>query len=84
MNVWKPIALAAIAATVASVGTQIASAGDKHPNLTAAADNLTKAAGDLSRAQQANEYDLGGHAAKAKDLIAAAQTEVGLARQAAK
>lgn len=89
MNVWKPIAVCAVAGLVASVGVQIASANgssisaDRHPNLTKARDSLTAATGALKAAQTANEYDLGGHAAKAEVLIAQAQSEVEQARQAA-
>jgi len=88
MNVWKPIALVAVAGLVASVGAQVASANgsvqnDQHPNLTHASEHLTAAAADITAAQTANEFDLGGHAAKAKELIGKAQAEVAAARQAA-
>lgn len=83
MNAWKTTALVA-AALVASLGTQIASAaGDRHPNLTHASEHLGAAANDVSAAQVANEYDMQGHAAKAKALIAQAQSEIAAARQAA-
>jgi hypothetical protein len=84
MNVWKPVALVAISGLVVSLGTQVAMAGgDKHPNLTAAAGALEGASNKLSAAQQANEFDLGGHAAQAKGLVAQAQEQVRLAREAA-
>ena len=37
----------------------------------------------MTRAQQANEYDMGGHAAKAKELIGNAKEEVRMAAEAA-
>ena len=58
-------------------------AGDKHPNLTKASERLNGALNDLSAAQVANEFDMQGHAAKAKDLINQAKGEIELARQAA-
>ncbi|MBS2029121.1 MAG: hypothetical protein JST54_14555 [Deltaproteobacteria bacterium] len=56
---------------------------DKHPNLTKAHEALTQAANHITAAQKANEYDMGGHAAKAKDLIDQAIAEVKQAREAA-
>jgi hypothetical protein len=83
MNVWKPVALVAISGLALSLGTQVAMAGgDKHPNLTAAAGDLQGASNKLSAAQQANEFDLGGHAAQAKSLVAQAAEQVRLAREA--
>jgi hypothetical protein len=84
MNAWKTTAVVAVAGLVASLGTQIASAaGDRHPNLTHASEHLGAAANDVSAAQVANEYDMQGHAANAKKLIAQAQSELAAARQAA-
>ncbi len=54
-----------------------------HPNLAAAEKLCTQAYAKLEAAQKANEYDLGGHAAKAKDLIKQAQDEIKLATAAA-
>ncbi len=84
MNVWKPVALVAVAGLVVSVGMQTANAGGKHPNLEAAATALTAATTALDAAQKANEYDLGGHAKNAKTAITTAQTEVTAALAAAK
>jgi hypothetical protein len=84
MNAWKPAALVAVAGLVVSLGTQIASAaGDRHPNLTAATSDLQNASNKISAAQQANEFDMQGHAAQAKNLIGQALEQVSLARQAA-
>jgi hypothetical protein len=41
----------------------------KHPNLAAAQRLSTQAYEKIAQAQQANEWDMGGHAAKAKDLL---------------
>ncbi len=55
----------------------------RHPNL-AAAQNLTSQAYDrLSAAQAANEFDMGGHAARAKALLNQAADEMKLAALAA-
>jgi hypothetical protein len=43
--------------------------GKKHPNLAAAQRLSTKAYEKIVAAQQANEWDMAGHAAKAKDLL---------------
>ena len=43
--------------------------GQKHPNLAAAQRLSTQAYEKISQAQQANEWDMGGHAAKAKELL---------------
>ena len=54
-----------------------------HPNLAAADRLVQQAYGKLEAAQKANEYDLGGHAAKAKDLLKQAQDEIKLATKSA-
>jgi hypothetical protein len=51
-----------------------------HPNLEAARTALNTADAKILKAQEAHEFDLGGHAAKAKDAIALAKDEL---RQAA-
>ena len=55
----------------------------KHGNL-AAAQNLSRQAFDkLTAAQTANEFDMAGHAARAKDLLRRANEEMKLAALAA-
>lgn len=54
-----------------------------HPNLMAADRLCAQAFTKLEAAQVANEYDLGGHAKKAKELIKQAQAEIKLATAAA-
>jgi F0F1-type ATP synthase membrane subunit b/b' len=55
----------------------------KHPNMAAAQDHITKAHEKLTAAQQANEFDLGGHAKKAKELLEEAAKEIKQAAEAA-
>ena len=43
--------------------------GGKHPNLAAAQRLVEQAYDKITAAQKANEYQLGGNAAKAKDLL---------------
>ena len=54
---------------------------DKHPNLTHATDALNHASDALTAAQNANDFDMAGHAAAAKSDIADALKQVALARQ---
>ncbi len=54
----------------------------KHPNLAAAQKACDVAYEKLSAAQKANEYDLGGHAAKAKELLEQAAQEIKQAAEA--
>jgi len=55
-----------------------------HPNLLSAQKLVSQAFDKLEAAQKANEYDLGGHAAKAKELLRQARAEIGLAAEAAR
>lgn len=55
--------------------------GAKHPNLDAAQELVLKAYNRVEAAQRANEYDLGGHAAKAKEALRLASDELKLAAQ---
>jgi hypothetical protein len=50
--------------------------GKKHPNLAAAQRLCTQAFEKITTAQQANEWDLDGHAAKAKELLDQAGREL--------
>ncbi len=56
---------------------------DKHTNITAAHKAVEMALHKMEAAQKANEYDLGGHAQKAKELLKQAQDELKLATAAA-
>ena len=48
----------------------------KHPNLAAAQRDIDAAIAKVTAAQQANEWDMGGHAKKAKELLAEASAEI--------
>ncbi len=54
-----------------------------HPNLAAAQDLADQAFNRLSDAERSNEFDLGGHAARAKALLAKATYEMKAAALAA-
>jgi hypothetical protein len=57
--------------------------GNKHPNL-AAAQHLSRQAWEkINAAQQANEWDMNGHAAKARELLDQVNNELKLAAEAA-
>jgi len=55
----------------------------RHPNLAAAQRHLDMAFEKIQAAQQANEWDLAGHAAKAKELIDQASKELKESAEAA-
>lgn len=50
--------------------------GRRHPNLAAAQDLIDQAFQRITAAQQANEWDMGGHAQKAKELLDKASHEL--------
>jgi len=54
-----------------------------HPNLAAAQRLSTQAYAKIMAAQEANEFDLGGHAAKAKALLEQVNSELKLAAETA-
>jgi hypothetical protein len=51
----------------------------RHGNLAAAQGFIAQAYERMTMAQQSNDYELGGHAARAKQLLSEAATEIGLA-----
>ncbi len=55
----------------------------RHPNIAAAQRLSQQAFERIVAAQQANEWDMGGHAQKAKNLLEEANNELKLAAQAA-
>jgi hypothetical protein len=57
--------------------------GARHPNLAAAQRLIGQAWEKLSAAQAANEFDMQGHAQKAKELLDQANREIKLAAEAA-
>jgi hypothetical protein len=71
------IAAAAMAEPVDNVS------GKRHPNLAAAQHLTTAAYQKIVAAQQANEFDMAGHAQRAKDLLDQANNELKQAAGAA-
>lgn len=57
--------------------------GKRHPNLAAAQHLVQNAWEKISAAQAANEFDMDGHASKAKDLLDQANKELKAAAEAA-
>ena len=57
--------------------------GARHPNIAAAQRLCDQAYNKIVAAQQANEWDMNGHAQKAKDLLDQANRELKLAAEAA-
>jgi len=55
----------------------------KHPNLAAAQHLSQQAWEKITAAQQANEWDMQGHAAKAKELLDQVNVELKLSAEAA-
>ena len=54
----------------------------RHPNLAAAQTAARNAFNDITKAQEANEWDLQGHAKKAKELLEQVNNELKLAAEA--
>jgi hypothetical protein len=57
--------------------------GHRHPNLAAAQRLVDQAFKKISEAQEANEFDMNGHAAKAKELLEQVNHELKEAAEAA-
>jgi len=57
--------------------------GKRHPNLAAAQRLCEQAFQKITAAQDANEFDMEGHARKAKDLLEQANSELKQAAEAA-
>ena len=57
--------------------------GARHPNLAAAQRFSRQAYEKIVAAQEANEWDLGGHAQRAKELLDQASNELKLAAETA-
>jgi hypothetical protein len=55
----------------------------RHPNIAAAQRLTTQAYEKITAAQQANEFDMDGHAAKAKELLDQVNRELKAAAEAA-
>lgn len=77
----KKVAVAAASAVILASGLVFAKpvrnvSGQRHPNLAAAQRLCQQAWDKLSAAQAANEFDMNGHAKKAKDLLEQANAEI--------
>ena len=86
--------LAVVAAIVLVLGLGLASSCTRpytnprvsprlHPNLAAAQNFIERALDRLTMAQQANDFDMEGHAARAKSLLDEAYSEIKQAALAA-
>ncbi len=83
MTFRKTMTFAALAAALAAAGLAFAGPEAGHPNIIAAREAAQSAIEHLKAAQVANEYDMGGHAAKAEKLLHQAEEEMRLAAEAA-
>ncbi len=78
------VVAAAFATQMASADQPVRNVSAKHhPNIAAAQRLTDKAYEKIVAAQQANEFDMSGHAQKAKDLLDQANTELKAAAMAA-
>lgn len=89
MRISKSLVGVALAAALIGGGVAVAQkpvdnvSGKKHPNLAAAQRLSQQAWEKVTAAQQANEWDMEGHAAKAKDLLDQVNRELKLSAEAA-
>ena len=83
MSFKKTMTLVALGAALAAAGTAMAGPEAGHPNIVAARENAQAAIEKMKAAQAANEYDMGGHAAKAEKLLHEAEEQMRLAAEAA-
>jgi hypothetical protein len=65
------------------VGVNAVDVGPRHGNLRAAQKLIERAINKIAAAQVANEYDMKGHAARAKELLDQAYDEIKMAALAA-
>ena len=89
MKISRVVAGVALGAALVCGGFAVAQkpvdnvSGKKHPNLAAAQRLSTQAYEKITAAQQANEWDMNGHVAKAKELLEQVNNELKLATEAA-
>jgi len=82
MNVRKAILGSVVGLALFASGVLIAQgperdvSGRRHPNIAAAQRLVQQAYDKITAAQQANEWDMNGHAQKAKDLLDQANHEL--------
>jgi hypothetical protein len=77
------LGLAQLTAALAPAQPKQTVSGARHPNLAAAQRFCQQAYEKTTAAQEANEWDMQGHAAKAKELLNQANTELKAAALAA-
>ena len=82
-NIFIVLALAAPLGLAIAESPDAKKPAKAHPNLAAAQKLVSQAFNKLEAAQKANEYDLGGHAAKAKAFLQQARAEIDAATEAA-
>jgi len=82
MNVRKIAIGSALSLAMFAAGFTVAQ-GPRRPNLRAAQDLINQAFERITAAQQANEWDMDGHAARAKDLLVQAKEQIRLAAESA-
>jgi F0F1-type ATP synthase membrane subunit b/b' len=80
--------LTAVLGSILLLGVAIAQpvknvSGRRHPNLAAAQTAAQNAYNRITAAQEANEWDMQGHAKKAKELLEEVNKELKLAAEAA-
>lgn len=79
-----PIAGLALVATAVFAAPPVRDvSAHRHPNIAAAQRLTDQAFKRITDAQQANEWDMDGHAAKAKDLLDQASRELKMAAETA-
>jgi hypothetical protein len=89
MKISKSLAGAVLAVALIGGGVAVAQkpvdnvSGKRHPNLAAAQRLSQQAFEKITAAQQDNEWDMDGHAAKAKDLLDQVNQQLKLAAEAA-
>ncbi len=77
------LAMPLVLAAALAGGYAVAGPEAGHPNIIAAREDAQHAIEKMHAAQVANEYDLGGHAAKAEKLLREAEHQMMLAAMAA-
>ncbi len=83
MKIRNLILSGALVLGLVAGGVTLAQNPARRPNLAAAQDLIDRAVGRLDAAQQANEFDMDGHAAKAKEFLRQAREEIKMAARAA-
>jgi hypothetical protein len=89
MKISKSLVGAVLAVALMGGGVAVAQkpvdnvGGKRHPNLTAAQRLSREAWEKVKAAQEANEWDMDGHATKAKELLDQVNSELKLAAEAA-